>query len=177
MSNHTKLCVKLTVLTLQLSKLCVVCVVPSSLPAPPPSGCGNLEIGARAKRRAPGFYTHDRPSVRLDPEARGLRFLADPAAASRHGSGPVWMWRGSSCRAFASARSFHPLSPPCFLRVAHGLGLLSPSRFPFGLPWFFWWGRRLGWWCGRPPPRGSSPRGAPPPAGLRPDEWRGDSCI
>ena len=46
------------------------------------------------------------PSVRrLDPEARGLRFLADPAAASRHGSGPVWMWRGSSCRAFASARS------------------------------------------------------------------------
>ena len=62
------------------------------------------------------------PSVRrLDPEARGLRFLADPAAASRHGSGPVWMWRGSSCRAFASARSFHPLSG------FFGLGLLSSS--------------------------------------------------
>ena len=63
------------------------------------------------------------PSVRrLDPEARGLRFLADPAAASRHGSGPVWMWRGSSCRAFASARSIHPLS------AFFGLGSSSGSR-------------------------------------------------
>ena len=30
----------------------------------------------------------------------------------------MWMWRGSSCRAFASARSFPPLSPCLFPFVA-----------------------------------------------------------
>ena len=71
--------------------VCVVCVGVAwcSLqpPHPPPPGCGNLEIGlSRGRgqgqkgggdpRRAPGFdYTHDGPSVRLDPEARGLQLL------------------------------------------------------------------------------------------------------
>ena len=87
--------------------VCVLCVlvwgvVPSSLPAPPP-GCGNLEIRpsissragegkAKGKsggdpRRAPGvgIYTHDGPSVRMDPEARAARApgAIQPAEAGR----------------------------------------------------------------------------------------------
>ena len=132
----------------------------SSLPTPPPSGCGNLEIGARAKRRAPGFYTHDRPSVRLDPEARGLRFLADPAAASRHGSGPVWMWRGSSCRAFASARSFSSSFAALFPSCGTWARTAFPFKVPLWAPMFFLVGAASGVVA-----RAASPAGLLPPRG------------